>query len=163
MIFRTITLVGAVALTLSACSTVESSPLIFGQGLTVGISVGPSTVNSTTPEMTVGVKQTDVAVVPTVVPKDIDLPNGGELGPRQITAHGAQTKDGDNLLEGEQDALSTFGSFSSDTAINGVKLGVFFATGVAAQNLSVGFSCAVDGVPNACSSSRKTLMSQGDK
>ena len=49
-------------------------------------------------------------------------------------------------LRGKEDALSTFGSFTSDNSagVNPVvKLGVFFATGVAAQNLAEGFACAI--------------------
>ena len=44
-------------------------------------------------------------------------------------------------LGSETDALSTFGSFSSDSTTESVGLGTFFATGVAAQNLSNGFKC----------------------
>lgn len=129
---------GLTLIALAACSTVDSSPLIFGQGLTVGISVGASPTNNATPEITLGVKQANLAIVPTVIPGEVPLP-ANEFATRRIAAFGA----GEGESKGIEDALSTFGSFSNNTSVNGVTLGVFFATGVAAQRLSEGFRCAV--------------------
>ena len=136
--FRIIIL--AAASLLAGCVGQSSSPLIFGQGVTAGISVGTSAANGATPEIVVGLKQADIAIVPTVIPNDVQLPEGQES--RNIRSHCEEKPGGgkDELpLQGKEDALSTFGSFSNTTQANCVSLGVFFATGVAAQNISEGF------------------------
>lgn len=127
---------GFVLSAIAACTNHESSPLVFGQGITVGISVGQAATGPT-PEIVIGVKQADVAVVPTVIPSDVSL-DGTENATRRIASHG----DGD---PGKEDALSTFGSFSSDAKTDQVNLGIFFATGVAAQTLAEGFKCSLSG------------------
>lgn len=130
-------LIALLALVVSACTeTNGNSPLIFGQGVTVGISVGASPTAANTPDITIGVKQADLAIVPTVVPKDVPLANKDS---RMILANGVPEKGGSS----EYDALSTFGSFSNTTKTGEVQLGIFFATGIAAQNLSRGFQCGV--------------------
>ena len=91
--------------------------------------MGISPANGATPELVVGLKQVNTAVVPTVIPKDVTVPPGKNP---TIRAFGAGDKP-------EQDALSTFGSFSNQTPPKFVTLGVFFATGVAAQNISQAF------------------------
>lgn len=121
---------------LSACSTSDSAPLFFGQGTTVGISAGPAASNQASPELIVGVKHANIALVPTVIPKDVPIPNDKNTN-RKIVAHGQDSKNA------KQDALSTFGSFSNTTKPDNVNLGIFFATGVAAQNISNGFKCGV--------------------
>ena len=130
-----------VAASLAGCSTNDASPLIFGQGVTVGISAGSAPEAGGTPQITVGVKQADIAIVPTVVPKEIPVDATDD---RRIAAFGKQQANG---KEGKQDALSTFGSFSTTTSAGqgaaAVELGIFFATGVAAQTLSEGFRCAL--------------------
>lgn len=139
---------------LCGCTPPESSPLVFTQGVTVGINVGSSATNPSVPELAVGLKQANAAVVPTVIPKDVPL---GFKDNRRIAGHGGQISS--NLpgasepLEGLEDALSTFGSFSGQTQVNEVNLGVFFATGVAAQNLADGFRCAAsDNAAHGCAS-----------
>lgn len=134
----------AASLLAAACSVEESSPLIFGQGLTVGISIGAPATNGPTPELVVGLKMADIAIVPTVIPKEIPLPP--DQTSRNIRSHGEEKSGGgkgangnDIPLAGKEDALSTFGSFSNQTKTDCVTLGVFFATGVAAQNISEGF------------------------
>lgn len=119
----------------------ESSPLIFGQGVTAGISVGASATSANTPEIVIGLKQADIAVVPTVVPKEIEIKDNSGFD-RKILANGDPSGEGEQATS-NFDALSTFGSFSNETALEKVTLGVFFATGVAAQNLSSGFQCAL--------------------
>ncbi|MEM7060644.1 MAG: hypothetical protein AAF557_23940 [Pseudomonadota bacterium] len=142
---------GLIGVCLAGCSSGDSSPLIFGQGATFGLSVGTAPESGNTPQVTLGFKIADIAIVPTVIPKDIDV---GEHGSRRIAAFSEQPN-GDR--KGKEDALSTFGSFSGDTAVGAdgkteVKLGVFFATGVAAQTLSEGFRCALATKDsNACS------------
>lgn len=134
----TIALAGAMALSACAFDVNKSSPLIFGQAATVGISVGPSTTGNSA-EMVVGVKMADIAVVPTVVPADVTLPDQ-DHATRNIRSFGKA----ENGKSPSEDALSTFGSFSSDTQVNQVKLGIFFATGVAAQNISAAFACSIN-------------------
>jgi hypothetical protein len=123
----------AASLLAAACTTQDASPLIFAQGITVGISVGSSATNAATPEFVVGLKQANIAIVPTVIPKDIPLPE--KQTSRNIRSFSPE--DGKDT-DGAEDALSTFGSFSNQTSSNCVTLGVFFATGVAAQNISKG-------------------------
>lgn len=169
-------------LLVSACEKdKDSAPLIFGQGTSVGISVGPSTANAAAPEIAVGVKLADVAVVPTTVPLP-RTPKDEEEFKHAVTAEifearrirGSSSSQGQDVVDealrtavagavsnilsasisdeekaeriaelrnvlGKDDSLSTFGSFSNETSSNCVKLGVFFATGVAAQTLSEGF------------------------
>ena len=147
------------ALLAAACTTQDASPLIFGQGITVGISVGASATNTATPELVVGLKRANIAIVPTVIPKDVPLPNdpfsevvedeqenitttksGQKTASRNIRSFGENKTDEEGKpVSGREDALSTFGSFSNTTSPNCVTLGVFFATGVAAQNISDGF------------------------
>ena len=85
-----------------------------------------------------------------VVPANITVDDDN----RRISAFSEQPADG---RDGKADALSTFGSFSSETSVGTgndaqVKLGIFFATGVAAQTLSEGFRCALASKDtNACS------------
>ena len=62
-----ITILTAVALLLGACASQDHAPLFFGQAQTLGISVGASPA-SQTPEMTLGFKDVNVAVVPTLDP-----------------------------------------------------------------------------------------------
>lgn len=126
-------LVPVLAAVLAGCEAPQSNPLIFGQAVTLGVSAAPSAAAPGAVDFAVGFKQADIAVVPTIVPGDV--PTDG--GPRQIVSHG----DGE-----EQDTLSVFGSFSNDTSVNSTKIGVFFATGIAAQNLSDGFRCATSAI-----------------
>ncbi|MEM9010727.1 MAG: hypothetical protein AAGE18_05825 [Pseudomonadota bacterium] len=141
-------LLGGLGLCLSACgSTNEAAPLVFGQAVNAGIVVAQS-ATSQNPELTVGLRMADIAVVPTIVPGSIgvagDDPGGAA---RKIYATGSD----DGESGPPQDALSTFGSFSGDTSTGQVQLGVFFATGVAAQRLSEGFRCGVgQGRPSDC-------------
>ena len=124
----------------SGCADNKSSPLLFGQGVTVGISAGAAPEAGGSPQITVGVRQANIAVVPTVVPNEVDVASAD----RRIAAFGADQAGG---RAGKTDALSTFGSFSSTSAVGvgdaRVQLGIFFATGVAAQTLSEGFRCAL--------------------
>lgn len=122
---------------LAGCEASDSSPLFFGQTIDLGIVVGTSPTG-TTPQITVGLKQQDTAIVPTVVPLDERLPGDDRIThDRQIIRSSGKTV-GDQFPN--DDSMSVFGSFSNKTTVNGVTIGVFFATGLAAQNLSDGFS-----------------------
>ena len=119
----------------AGCSAGSSSvPLVFGTATTLGVSVGANPASGGTPEFVVGFRRAEIAVVPTIIPKDSITPQAER---QQILAFGADSADG----KGETDALSTFGSFSSESTTQSVGLGTFFATGLAAQNLSNGFKC----------------------
>jgi hypothetical protein len=112
----------AAGLVLAACTPAENAPMYFGQINTVGISVsgGPT---GTTPDLTVGVKNADLAVVPTY---------DGAGQPIQAVLAGG----------GERDARSTFGSFDSNTEAGAVSIGTFFATGFPGQRIAKGLGCA---------------------
>jgi hypothetical protein len=112
----------AAGLVLAACTPPENAPMYFGQINTVGISVsgGPT---GTTPDLTVGVKNADLAVVPTY---------DGAGQPIQAVLAGG----------GERDALSTFGSFDSNTEAGAVSIGTYFATGFPGQRIAKGLGCA---------------------
>ena len=116
---------------LGGCGNVDSSHLIFGQQITVGLSIS-ATAPDQGAELTLGFKAKDIAIVPVAVKK-----NGG------YDLMGAETKTTNGPVTGEiHDAFSTFGQFSMDTGGNStvsVGLGKFFATGNAAQVLAQGF------------------------
>ncbi len=126
--------VGAAVFGLSGCVPNEGNPLYFGQAVTFGVSAAPSPAAAGAVDFTVGFKQADVAIVPTIVPKDVPV----DPSKRKIVSFGEGS-------DSRQDALSVFGSFSGDAEVNKTKIGVFFATGVAAQNLSEGFRCGTSG------------------
>ena len=108
----------------------NSHPLVFGTATTLGVSVGATAASGGTPELTVGFKRAEIAIVPTTVPaKDLSNPDK-----QKIRGLGEGTTN-------PEDALSTFGSFESDTTTNSVGIGTFFATGVAAQRLAEGIKC----------------------
>jgi hypothetical protein len=112
----------AAGLLLAACTPPENAPMFFGQINTVGVSVsgGPT---GTTPDLTVGVKNADLAVVPTYDASGQPI--------QAVLANG-----------GERDALSTFGSFDSNTQPGSVSIGTFFATGFPGQRIAKGLGCA---------------------
>ncbi len=125
---------GAAILALSGCEEHEGNPLIFAQAVTFGVSAAPSPTAAGAFDFVVGFKQADVAIVPTIVPKDVEV----DPKKRKIVSFGQGS-------ESRQDALSVFGSFSGNAEVNKTQIGVFFATGVAAQNLSEGFRCGTSG------------------
>lgn len=143
--WRTIALLTLPALTAACAAESNSVPLVFGTATTLGVSVGANPANAGTPEFTLGFKRAEIAVVPTVIPKDAIT----ELATKQeIVATGVGE-------HSETDALSTFGSFASDSTTQSVGLGTFFATGVAAQNLSNGFKCKLaNGTHYECNAPR---------
>lgn len=144
---------GCSALVLAGCSganVLDSQPLFFSQGVTLGVTGGTAPQNGNTPEFTLGFKQANVALVPTVMPGVVEDSNGNQ---RQLTKDilintkilGQDTQSAGNA--GAQDALSTFGSFEADTGPTKGNLGVFFATGVAAQKLADGFKENLSNTP----------------
>jgi hypothetical protein len=109
---------------LAGCNTSPDLPLVFYQATTVGISAS-ATGGGATPELSLGYRDTDVAVVPV-------SSSSGSV--RAINPDSAGHK--------FQDALSVFGQFQVDANAGTspkVGLGKFFATGQAAQHLADGF------------------------
>ena len=91
--------------------------------MTFGANV--SAVGSTGPDITVGFRSQNLAIVPV---NDDGTVIRGSVGPTDPQ---------------DQDALSVLGQFESKTGGDGVLLGEFFATGMAAQKLADGFACKV--------------------
>jgi hypothetical protein len=110
----------ALSLALSGCNTNANAPLVFLQAHTLGITANAS--SQATPELTLGFRDLDVAVVPT------QDSNGNPIRSVQKGQY--------------KDALSVFGQFDTNTALGtspGIGLGKFFATGTAAAHLAQGF------------------------
>lgn len=160
---RRYALMALLAASVAGCQEQASQPLIFGQGISFGVVMGAAAQAGNTPELTVGMKMVDIAIVPTVIglPDAVlreAVANGAKFdrlmaSDRRITGNrDVQLSDGKPTEYGSQDALSTFGSFSSSTESGSVKLGVFFATGVAAQSLAEGFKCGVGPQHEDCTS-----------
>lgn len=127
----------SVAALVAACTPAENAPLIFGQAITVGVSIG-SAPTGQTPEFTLGYRDANLAIIPTLM-------TGADGGNEQIGGTVAAATDP------ATDAFSTFGQFEG--SMEGAKVGLnkFFATGLAAQKLADGFACAVsDGKAPTC-------------
>jgi hypothetical protein len=119
----------AVLLTSGGCSIPENQPLVFVQAHTLGISA-TTTGSSATPELTLGFRDLDLALVPVVTNNTLLQSNAGS---------------GNN-----PDAYSVLGQFSVNTAAGtspNVGLGTFFSTGGAARSLATGFSHQLAGTP----------------
>lgn len=120
---RRIVVVALLSLATAGCNTGGNVPLVFVQSQTVGITANASG-SQATPELTVGYRDVDVALVP-VVSGDTPLK--------------ASIIEKGNHYD---DALSVIGQFNvgSTTATPSANLGKFFATGMAAKKLADGFS-----------------------
>lgn len=137
----------AMPVSLAGCSSMPTNmPLIFGETVTVGISIGASTADQGA-DLTVGFKSKDIAIVPVTTKSD-----GSEALTATVTSTGPSEKavigpDGKmELTKPEKtsqsvDAFSVLGQFSSttDAGARQVGLGKFFATGNAAVQLAGGF------------------------
>lgn len=142
------------ALFLTGCNTSYDSPLVFLQTTTVGISAGTPAAGAAAPDLSLGYRDVDVAVVPVVAagqpvrgqsPGPAGGGAGGALDNRMLLA--ATTPSGAGGPE-YSDALSVLGQFSVNTGqqsqgqqLPSVGLGKFFATGLAARQLAYGFGC----------------------
>ena len=122
-------------LILGGCADQQYTPLIFGQSDTLGISISASATEQGA-ELTLGYKGRNIAIIPVTV-KQAD----GTVTNVSATRTGGS--DGEFV-----DALSVFGQFeaaaSGGTATESqpavqASLGKFFATGLAAMNISDGF------------------------
>ena len=113
----------------SACSTNQTMPLIFGQSHTVGITIGASTTDQGG-EFVLGYKDRNIALIPVTTPQ-----SSGDSTLVKAT------------VGASQDAMSVIGQFevNSETKDADVGLGKFFATGIAAQQLATGFKNKLQG------------------
>jgi hypothetical protein len=137
---------------LSGCSTSDNLPLVFMQTTTVGISAS-ATAAQAAPDLTLGYRDVDVAIVPVVAgghsvrgvsPAGADgTPTDSPIPPVQVAA---TLSNAGGKSPAYTDALSVFGQFTVNTGQGSnattptVGLGKFFATGLAARNLASGFA-----------------------
>lgn len=132
-IFHRSAVVGLLSLLLVGCESASVNSVIFGQGTSVGLSIGQSPTTQA-PEFVLGYKDANIAFLPTVATKaDGDIITlGGKSG---------------SGTDGFSETYSVLGQFEVNTPTQigsgAVGLGKFFATGLAAQKLSAGFACAV--------------------
>jgi len=108
-------------------------PLVFVQTQTLGITANASG-SQATPELTLGYRDVDVAIVPVV-----------DANGRQIKS---VTPPKTGQAEPYQDALSVLGQFEAKATAGtspNASLGKFFATGTAASKLAEGFRDQVRG------------------
>jgi hypothetical protein len=127
---------------------------VFYQATTVGITANASPAQGS-PEISLGYRDTDVAVVPVIAggkkvrgvsPSNPD----GSLNPPVVDGEAIATGVTDKKKHTTyQDALSVFGQFQVDTSTAtpglSVGLGKFFATGLAARSLATGYECKLAG------------------
>jgi hypothetical protein len=129
MTWRTALFAVLISSILSGCNTTGDVALVFVQTTTVGISAS-ATGGQATPELTVGYRDADVALVPVTK---------GDSQIRSVTpGSGGQY----------QDALSVLGQFqvgANATSSPNAALGKFFATGTAASKLAEGYRCQLSG------------------
>lgn len=119
-----------ISLDLAGCNTSGNVPLVFVQSHTLGITAN-ATGSQATPELTLGYRDIDVAVVPVV---DGAVPLKGSI---------------DKPGEHYDDALSVIGQFNAgaSAATPTANLGKFFATGMAAKRLADGFAHQLGNAP----------------
>jgi hypothetical protein len=93
--------------------------------------LGPASTTTQGAELTLGYRDFDIAIVPVAV-----TDGAGQIALIQGDVRGTGTDRG-------KDALSVFGHFGATTEAGTtakIGLGKFFATGLAAQHLAVGFA-----------------------
>jgi len=123
----------------TGCTSVPTNmPLVFGETLTVGISIAGTTVDQGA-DFTLGFKSKDVAVIPVSV-----LKTDGSVEKLKATGVAGTPP---VIVD---DAYSVIGQFSTDTSTTGQKVGLgkFFATGQAAQFLAEGFKAQLKASAN---------------
>jgi len=128
---RTALLVFCMSLPLTACGQLDNSYLIFGQKTNVGLEVSGG-VQDQGGSLNLGYKDQNIAIIP--VARHFGA-NDTELMLLGSANNASETAD-------SNDAYSVLGQFEISSEADGtpsVGLGKFFATGIAAQNLSEGF------------------------
>jgi len=155
---RRLSLFMLAAAAISLCACRSSSVLVFGQSHTVGISIGTAPSQST-PELSVGYKDLDIAVVPVAI-----LSNDGAVTKDTMRVNSAVASI-DRADGFDTDALSVLGQFEVSTKAKEpeVGLGKFFATGLAAQKLADGFSCKLSALDKCPQESTRQRKSQPQK
>jgi hypothetical protein len=112
---------------LSGCASTLDPPLVFVQTTSVGITAA-TTGGQATPELTVGYRDVDVALVP--------VTKGDRVIGSAAPGHTGQFADSFSVL-GQFDV----GVAAKTGLVPGVSLGKFFATGAAASTLAEGYRC----------------------
>lgn len=156
----------------------KNMPLVFGESITVGISIGATTADQGA-DFTVGFKSRDVAVIPVVAYESDDsvtqihstvektTSDVEESRSEETTDKTSGNKTTASIISTtpksvhiNKDAYSVLGQFGSTTDGAGrrVGLGKFFATGWAAQKLSDGFSACLKN--NSCGDARASEQEQ---
>ena len=138
-------LITIIALTtfLGGCAPAQQKalPLVFGQSHTLGVGISASDPSSgqPLPELTLGYKDKNIAVIP------VATENGNAVGNSRVG--GVVITKTDEVHEEMNDTLSVLGQFQVNADSNGkeakVGLGKFFSTGIAATKLADGFSKAM--------------------
>lgn len=143
----------AAALLLAGCATGNGEvPLMFASSDVIGISIGAN-MKDTNGEFVVGYKGNHVAVVPVSAVK-----NGKEefIGSEVLNDEG----------ELHRDSFSILGHFdvSAERRKKGINagLGKFFATGIAAHNVAIGFSQKM-GVDRTAVAECKEILSEDEQ
>lgn len=134
----------AIPAALGGCSSMPTNmPLVFGESITVGISIA-ATATDQGADFTLGYKSKDVAIVPVSVLK-------ADGAVEKLQAHITNTATASLPGSTSVDAYSVIGQFEVDTGQQGhqVGLGKFFATGQAAQVLSEGFRMRMENESSA--------------
>jgi hypothetical protein len=122
---------------LAGCSSFPNNmPLVFGEDITLGISIGASATNQGG-DLTLGFKSKDVAIIPVIAASGVT--------PTLIQSEITNSAIGNQPEKKTKDAYSVLGTFSTTTDSNGNKVGLgkFFATGQAATYLAGGFAAAM--------------------
>src|SRR5215467_3473634 len=121
---RNVLFLTAASVGIAGCVSSGNTPLVFVQTETLGITANAS---QTTPELTLGYRDVDVAIVPVTA-------DGKPITSLQPAKPGQTTP--------YRDALSVLGQFNAGatagTSTN-ANLGKFFATGAAASRIAAGF------------------------
>jgi len=119
------------ALASAGCATNRAMPLLFAQSQTLGVSIG-GTAQEQGAELTLGYRDSDIAVVP------VSVPQAGGTNTQLNASGGCDT---------DTDAFSVLGQFKAETNAKSAKVGLgkFFATGIAARRLADGFAGKKDG------------------
>jgi len=115
---------------LAGCGNADSSHLVFGQRIIVGLTISASAPEQGA-ELSLGYKDHNIAVIPVAIKKE-----DGTYQPL------GSYNDAPANVAPASDAYSTLGQFEMNTGEDGtvsVGLGKFFATGIAAQTLADGF------------------------
>ncbi|MEW9799281.1 hypothetical protein [Alteromonas sp. CYL-A6] len=125
----------------AGCASNQSTPLVFGQQQTVGISIGAG-ASEQGADFVLGYKDKNVAIIPVTLATS-------ENSQAQIISEQKQESGADKGVR-FKDALSVLGQFEANTSSTSgdVGLGKFFATGAAAKTLADGFKKKLEGEGN---------------